>query len=203
MQSINKEKLIQKPLIGLILLSFILIVALACSLTGDIAGDASLEETNMAIDIQSTFNAASAATLEAQRATIEAKETSLAGEPTPDQGATVQAQQATLDAQSTEFAQSQTQAAVESESPQEQNPPTPASTMTNLTIVNNISVPITIKLRGSTPKTITISASSEVTFDIESGDYEYSFSAMGFNPNNGTHYFPPGEYTWTWGKAKQ
>ena len=81
-------------------------------------------------------------------------------------------------------------------------PPTATLGVCHVILVNNIAKNIRITLMGKQPRSFQVQANSTFEFDIEPGLYEYKFEAQNFNTTHGTVEFPPGGFTWTWGKAK-
>ncbi|MBN2549877.1 MAG: hypothetical protein JXB15_12005 [Anaerolineales bacterium] len=100
-QNLNKPSTLQALLTLVIPL---LLLAVACDLP--FGSTPSLQETQAALGVQSTFDAERAATLNAQQTAIAAQPTQA-----PPADSTVQAQQATLSAQQTTIAQQSTQMA--------------------------------------------------------------------------------------------
>jgi hypothetical protein len=83
-------------------------------------------------------------------------------------------------------------------------PPVPTETpgTSIVTVINNLNVPIQLSLNGPITKSFTVRAKSSVTIEIPPGKYSYYFKATNFEPSDGTIIFPPGPFTWRWGKAK-
>lgn len=79
-------------------------------------------------------------------------------------------------------------------------PPTDTPGMSQVTVVNNLGMPLTISLAKPANKTFTVNARSTYTFEIPPGTYTYRAEAKGFYPETGLQTFPPGPFTWTWGK---
>ena len=77
---------------------------------------------------------------------------------------------------------------------------TPKPEMSHVKFVNNLTTHLHISLNGPTVRSLSIAASAEHTFDIVSGEYRYEVTASGYLPAEGTITFPPGDFTWTWGK---
>jgi hypothetical protein len=74
--------------------------------------------------------------------------------------------------------------------------------LSNVTIVNNMNVVINLTLNGPVIKAFSVQAHSSISFEIPPGIYTYTFKATNFYPDKGKVTIPPGEFTWTWGKAK-
>jgi hypothetical protein len=79
-------------------------------------------------------------------------------------------------------------------------PPTDTPSISEVTVVNNLSRALTISLAAPANKTFTVKAHSSYTFEVPPGTYTYKAEAVGFYPETGTQTFPPGPFTWTWGK---
>jgi hypothetical protein len=82
--------------------------------------------------------------------------------------------------------------------------PVPTNTpgLSIVTVVNNLNVPIQLSLNGPASKSFTVRAKSSFTIEIPPGEYSYYCKATNFYPTDGKITFPPGPFTWTWGKAK-
>jgi hypothetical protein len=78
--------------------------------------------------------------------------------------------------------------------------PTPALSL--VTVVNNLSATINISLSGPANKTFSVRSNSTYYFETPPGEYTYKLEALNFYPQTGTVTFTPGEFTWTWGKAR-
>lgn len=83
-------------------------------------------------------------------------------------------------------------------------PPIPTDTpgLSIVTVINNLNVPIQLSLNGAVQKSFSVRAKSSVTIEVPPGVYTYYFKATNFMPTDGKVTFPPGPFTWTWGKAK-
>lgn len=81
-------------------------------------------------------------------------------------------------------------------------PPTRTPSVSKVTVVNNLNQMINISLSGQTYKAFSVRAHSTYNFEIPPGRYAYTFEAHNFYPQTGYIEFPPGPYTWNWGKAK-
>jgi len=84
--------------------------------------------------------------------------------------------------------------------------PTKTPSMSHVTFVNNLNAGLTVNLKdprtGTRVRSVSIFARSNATFDILAGEYNYSVIASGYVPQDGSITFPPGDFTWTWGKAR-
>jgi hypothetical protein len=74
--------------------------------------------------------------------------------------------------------------------------------VTTLKVVNNLNQSLKLTLIGPITKGFQVNPHSSFTVEIEPGEYSYQMSATNFNPQSGKMTFPPGPFTWTWGKAK-
>jgi hypothetical protein len=68
-------------------------------------------------------------------------------------------------------------------------------------VENNLGQKLEISLAGPTNRTFSVRARSTFSIEIQPGVYTYRVEAQGFFPETGTQEFPPGPFTWTWGKA--
>lgn len=80
-------------------------------------------------------------------------------------------------------------------------PPTATLAVSHVKIINRIAKNVRLTLIGPEQKSFQVKANSTYEFDIEPGQYEYQFEAQNFVSQNGIVVFPPGDFTWTWGKA--
>jgi hypothetical protein len=80
---------------------------------------------------------------------------------------------------------------------------TATTSMSQVKIVNNLNANVKMTLTGPTNKSFTINAHSTFEFEVLPGDYSYTFAAVNFVPQTGWITFPPGKFTWTWGKSRQ
>ena len=159
--------------------------------------DTSLQETSDQLRIEQTLNSYSAETLQAHQ--------------TQDSyQATLNALQATNDAQATTLAFTDTPISsptnppvIDTAAPEPTIiPPTVAEDKCHLIFVNNIAQTAYVSLIGPEPRTFQVQAHSTFELDIESGEYEYNIEWNNYNPAHGIRELPPGDFTWTWGKAK-
>ncbi len=74
--------------------------------------------------------------------------------------------------------------------------------LSNVTIVNNLNAVIYLTLNGPIIKSFSVQAHSSYTFQAPAGGYSYTFKANNFYPDTGWMNVTPGEYTFTFGKAK-
>ena len=80
-------------------------------------------------------------------------------------------------------------------------PATDTPAISQVTVVNNLGRTLQISIASPGNKTFSIRSHSEYSFEIAPGTYTYRAEAQGFVPETGTITFPPGPFTWTWGKA--
>jgi hypothetical protein len=74
--------------------------------------------------------------------------------------------------------------------------------LSNVTVKNNMNVVINLTLNGPIIKTFSVQPHSSFSFQAPPGNYTYAFKASNFIPQEGYLTIPPGEFTWTLGKAK-
>jgi len=74
--------------------------------------------------------------------------------------------------------------------------------LTNVTVKNNMNVLINLILIGPIQKSFSVQAHSSYSFEAPPGLYTFKFKATNFYPQEGYVLITPGEFTWTWGKAK-
>jgi len=67
---------------------------------------------------------------------------------------------------------------------------------THITIINSLSVSVTITLDGPIRTTVTVSAGSSIVVDLPAGGYYFYATAPGFAPLEGTKTWDPGEWEW-------
>ena len=79
-------------------------------------------------------------------------------------------------------------------------PPTDTPSLSLVTVKNNLGKTLTITLAGPSSKKFSVNARSSFSFEIPPGVYTFRAEAQGFLPETGTQEFPPGPFTWTWGK---
>jgi len=95
-------------------------------------------------------------------------------------------------------------------------PPTPVPTntptevletatpeMAHVNFWNGLNWPITVELRGPTPKKFFLTAFTSKIVDLEPGLYEYTITATHYLPLTGQQFFAPGDNTFNLGRAKQ
>jgi len=189
-----KPKKVFPVVISIIVLLFLLTPS--CSFFSS-EEDTSLQETSDQLRIEQTLNAYSAQTLQANQ--------------TQDSyQSTLNALQATNDAQSTALAVTDTPISSPTNPPALESAtleptiilPTVADEKCHLIFVNNIAQIAYVTLNGPEPRSFQVQAHSKFELDIEPGEYEYNIEWKNFYPAHGVEELPPGEYTWTWGKAK-
>jgi hypothetical protein len=81
-------------------------------------------------------------------------------------------------------------------------PPTRTPALSKVTLVNNLAKNLKFTLSGPANKSFQVRAHSEYYFEIPPGTYTFKAEAQGFYPTSGSQTFPPGPFTWTWGKAR-
>jgi hypothetical protein len=74
--------------------------------------------------------------------------------------------------------------------------------LTKVTVKNNMNVLINLILIGPIQKSFSVQSHSSFSFEAPPGMYTFKFKATNFYPQEGNLFIPPGEFTWTWGKAK-
>jgi hypothetical protein len=63
-------------------------------------------------------------------------------------------------------------------------------------IINTLDKPLTVVLRGPTPKTVTIAAGGKLTIELDPGNYEYELIVPGYEKLTGSCVFSSGPDTW-------
>ena len=79
-------------------------------------------------------------------------------------------------------------------------PPTDTPALSQVTVKNNLGRTLDISIASPGNKTFSVRSHAEYSFEIAPGTYTYRAEAQGFYPETGTITFPPGPFTWTWGK---
>jgi hypothetical protein len=80
-------------------------------------------------------------------------------------------------------------------------PATHTPALSKVTVVSNLNQLINISLSGPENLSFQVQAHSKYEFETTPGRYAYRLQAKNFYDATGYVEFPPGPFTWTWGKA--
>jgi hypothetical protein len=68
-------------------------------------------------------------------------------------------------------------------------------------IINQTGTAMNFRLDGPVDRSFVVPAWGSNTVYLAAGWYGYTVSAVGFEPESGSRYFEPGNWSWTWSEA--